>query len=65
MVSECKVCHWTSPSFSVFLQVAFTWRILDLWGKKGRRGDEEKETLGLMLIKIIEQMNYHIVFMTL
>lgn len=36
-------CHWMSPSFSVFLQVTFTWRILDLWGKKGRRGDEEKE----------------------
>lgn len=65
MVSACKVCHWTSPSFSVFLQVAFTWRILDLWGKKGRRRDEEKETLGLMLIKIIGQMNYYIVFMTL
>lgn len=65
MVSACKVCHWTSSSFSVFLQVAFTWRILDLWGKKGRRRDEEKETLGLMLIKIIGQMNYYIVFMTL
>lgn len=65
MVSEYKVYHWTSPSFSVFLQVTFTWRILDLWGKKGRRRDEEKETLGLMLIKIIGQMNYCIVFMTL
>jgi len=35
-----------------------------LQGKKGRRGNEEKGTLGLMLIKIMGQMDYFIVLMT-